>query len=239
MIPKVIHYCWFGNNPMPQKVKKCIASWKRILYDYEIKRWDETNIDINENLYIKQAYELGKWAFVSDYVRAKVLREYGGIYLDADMMIYKRFDFAMKNKAFCGLANPGVISAGLLAFEPGHHLIKEHLSEYANEAFINEDSTLNLKTNVTRISELFIKRGMGKEDRCYDLGDIYIYSTEYFYPTDFEGKRSNFTANTCAEHLHLASWLPPEKQLKMKIKRFLNKTGILERLVNIKHLMLN
>ena len=100
MIPKVIHYCWFGNNPLPFEVKKCIDSWKKICPDYEIKRWDETNFDVYQNDFIKSAYGSKAWAFVSDYARLKIVYDEGGIYLDTDVELKKSLDELRKNEGF-------------------------------------------------------------------------------------------------------------------------------------------
>lgn len=219
MIPKIIHYCWFGRGQMNRKIKECINSWRIICPNYEIKCWNEDNCDINENIYVREAYRLKKWAFVADYFRAKILYHFGGIYLDTDMLLIKNIDFALSNHAFCSLANPGIVSMGLLGFEPYHELMKIHYESYLNAKFIKDDGTINLTTNVTLFSKILQDRGLGKDDKVYYLDSITIYPTDYFYPTDFEGFRSNFSNNTCAVHMHLASWVTPWKRLKIKIKR--------------------
>lgn len=235
MIPKVIHYCWFGNNIMPRKVKKCIKSWRNVLSDYEVIQWDETNFDITENQYIEEAYRCKKWAFVADYARAKILVEHGGLYLDTDMLIIKRFDFALMNKAFCSFANENIVSMGLLGFEKNNVLMKEHLQSYNNRKFILNDHTIDKTTNVTVFSEMLQNYGMSNYDKINHLKDITIYPTDFFYPTDFEGKRNNFTKNTCAIHLHYGSWLSPKEKGILKIKRFLNKSGIIKFLLRLKN----
>lgn len=219
MIPKIIHFCWFGRNPYPAKVKKCIASWKKYCPDYEIKCWNEDNFDLSECIYARQALAEKKWAFVSDYVRAAVLYQYGGIYMDSDMLVLKNFDFALESEAFCSLANPGIISMGLLGFEKNHPIMKEHLESYKRRKFIKDDGTYDLTTNVTVFSNQLKRLGLSLEDKTQTVGNICIYATEYFYPTDFEGYRSNYTENTCAEHLHSASWLPKRKRIKIVLKR--------------------
>lgn len=219
MIPKIIHFCWFGRNPYPVNVRKCIDSWKKFCPDYEIKCWNEDNCDLSDCVYAKEALDAKKWAFVSDYVRAYVLYEYGGIYMDSDMLVLKNFDFALKNKAFCSFANSGIISMGLLGFEKNHPIMKEHLDSYRGRKFVKEDGTYDLTTNVTTFSNHLKSLGLKNEDKACTISDIYIYPTEYFYPTDFEGYRSNCTANTCAEHLHTASWLPKSKRIKIALRR--------------------
>ena len=116
MIPKVIHYCWFGNNPLPFEVKKCIDSWKKICPDYEIKRWDETNFDVYQNDFIKSAYESKAWAFVSDYARLKIVYDEGGIYLDTDVELKKSLDELRKNEGFFAIQQEGHYCATGLGF---------------------------------------------------------------------------------------------------------------------------
>lgn len=92
MIPKIIHYCWFGGKPLPDEVKYYISTWQKYCPDYEIKEWNESNFDVNQNQYCREAYETKKWAFVSDYARLKILYEYGGIYMDTDVEVCKPLD---------------------------------------------------------------------------------------------------------------------------------------------------
>ena len=99
-IPKIIHYCWFGKKDKPDIVNHCINSWKKVLDDYEIIEWNEDNFDVESNTYVKQAYESGKFAFVSDFVRIKALYDYGGIYLDTDVEVFKKFDDLLDNESF-------------------------------------------------------------------------------------------------------------------------------------------
>ncbi len=219
MIPKIIHYCWFGKTKKSKKIKKCIRSWKKIFPDFEIVCWNESNCNIKENAFVDEAYSLKKYAFVADYFRAKILYEVGGLYLDTDMLLLKRFDFAFENSAFCGLANPGIISMGLLGFSPGNNLIKEHLDSYHNSHFISDKGKMILVTNVTKFSDMLKAKGLTLEDKKMIVDDIAIYPTDYFYPTDFDGLRNNYSENTCAVHLHLASWLPWYKRIKIKIER--------------------
>ena len=100
-IPKVIHYCWFGGAPLPRLAEKCLKSWKKYCPDYEIRLWNEENFDLNENRYVREAASVGKWAFVSDYVRLKVILEHGGIYLDTDVELLKSLDSLLEEKAAC------------------------------------------------------------------------------------------------------------------------------------------
>ncbi len=103
MIPKIIHYCWFGGNPLPEDAKKCINSWKKYFPDYEIKEWNESNYDFNKCEYIKEAYKRKKWAFVSDYARFDILYQYGGIYFDTDVEVIRDMRDILKLGPYMGL----------------------------------------------------------------------------------------------------------------------------------------
>ena len=182
---KYIHYCWFGNNPLPKLAKKCIKSWKKFLPDYEIICWNEDNFDVNETPFSKKAYEEGKWAFVSDVARVKALNEMGGIYLDTDMMINGPVsDDILNNEFFAGWESESFVAVGVLgAKNPGHPVISS-LYEFYKE---NELNTADLFAHsiprlLTRI--LIKDYGMTKyhsENQYLDHG-IAIYSREYFYP---------------------------------------------------------
>ena len=132
MIPKTIHYCWFGKNPLPEIAVKCINSWKNFFPDYEIKEWNEDNFDLTSCDYCKEAYAVKKWAFVSDYARFKILYEYGGIYFDTDVEVIKNMEDIIKKGAFIGrerIADTFPVNAGLgLASEARMPIIKEILT---------------------------------------------------------------------------------------------------------------
>lgn len=150
MIPKVIHYCWFGGNPLPQLAQKCIESWKKNLPNYEIKQWNENNFDINIIPYTSEAYKAKKYAFVSDYARLWILYKYGGLYFDTDVEIIKPLDCIIKKGPFMGIEKydgtgiPAVAPGLGLGANPGLWLYAELLDLYSNIHFINQDGTLNL-----------------------------------------------------------------------------------------------
>ena len=144
-IPKIIHYCWFGRGKLPKLAEKCIESWKKYCPQYKIVCWNEDNFDINQNKYAKEAYEAGKWAFVSDYVRLKVLYDEGGIYLDTDVELIKPLDKLIEDGGFMGFDDNGVISTGLgFACEKGNKLIEALLADYDGISFICNDGAYDL-----------------------------------------------------------------------------------------------
>lgn len=145
MIPKIIHYCWFGENPLPELAQKCIASWEKYCPDYEIKEWNENNFDLNGCAFVKEAYEAKKWAFVSDFARLKIIYEEGGIYLDTDVEILKSFDTLLGNKCFLGEETSGFVATGLgFGAEKYNPIIKELLEMYIGKHFKLEDGLFDM-----------------------------------------------------------------------------------------------
>ena len=139
MIPKIIHYCWFGGKEKSNTVKNCIESWKRFMPDYEIKEWNESNYDINKFEYSKTAYKEKVWGFVADPIRADLLYEYGGIYFDTDIEAYKSFDDLLDNKMFMGFEQPTYLSTATIGAEKGHPYLKEIIDEYHKRKFERKD----------------------------------------------------------------------------------------------------
>lgn len=229
-IPKIIHYCWFGGNPLPELAQKCIASWHKFLPGYEIKCWDETNFNLNSCTYIQEAYQAKKYAFVSDYARFDILYKYGGLYFDTDVEIIKPLDDILAKGGFMGLerdgnqkikANPGL---GLAA-DSGLDLYKEILDAYHSRHFINSDSSLNVTTVVTYTTEILKKYGLKNKPGIQKIGNIYIYPKEYFCPKDYVTGELNITPNTIAIHHYTASWHSPREKyahkLQSKLVKFL------------------
>ena len=209
MIPKIIHYCWFGGNPLPEIAKKCINSWKTFLPDYEIKEWNEKNYDVHKIPYISQAYNSKKYAFVSDYARFDILYKYGGIYFDTDVEIIKDLNSIIKKGPFVAIekGNKFYINAGLgIASNKNEKIYKEILESYQNDSFIKEDGSLNQKTVVTRVSDIFAKYGFVEKDIIQSISNITIYPSEYFCPKDYFTGEIKITQNTFTIHHFDASW---------------------------------
>ncbi|MBQ7544534.1 MAG: hypothetical protein IJT02_06275 [Synergistaceae bacterium] len=135
MIPKVIHYCWFGGKPLPELAQKCLASWEKFCPDYEIVRWDESNFNVNCCDYVREAYEAKKWAFVSDYARLKVLVDNGGVYMDTDVEVIKPLDEFLVHEAFSGFESEKAIPTGIMACEKGFAPFAEMLADYHTRHF--------------------------------------------------------------------------------------------------------
>lgn len=212
MIPKIIHYCWFGGKPLPEDAKKCIASWKRHLPDYEIKEWNEQNFDINSIPYTAQAYAAGKYAFVSDYARFKVLYEQGGLYFDTDVEVIKPFDDILSRGAFmgCELSAPlrGAVNPGLgLGVAPGLGLYKEILDKYATLSFLKDDGSLNLTTVVKYTTDILISHGLKASNEIQTIAGVNIYPKEYFNPLNDNTGKLEITPLTHSIHWYSKTWM--------------------------------
>ena len=227
-IPKKIHYCWFGRKEKPRIVRKCINSWKKILIGYEIIEWNEDNFDVNSNLYVKEAYENKKYAFVTDYVRLLILYNYGGIYMDTDVEIIKNIDVFLDNNAFSSFENNNYIPTGIMAAKKGNKWIKMLLDEYDDLKFIKDDGTFDLTTNVIRITEATIKNyNLIPNDTFQDLGDVVLYPHDYFCPKNWFSGKIEITSNTYAIHHFNGSWHSKREQRQNKKRvEYINKYGV-------------
>lgn len=223
-IPKTIHYCWFGCNPKPELAKKCIASWKKYCPDYEIIEWNEENFDISSApLYVRQAYEAKKWAFVSDYVRLYVMTLYGGIYMDTDMELIKPIDAFLERQAFSGFEDDSHIAAGIMGCEKGFSMIKELLHYYDNILFCNEDGSLNQTTIVITITNACKKRNYNPNGRYQVVGGFALYPCEVFYPLNNQTGMLRKTKSTVAIHWYSGSWVDDDLRQYMEDVRKSNR----------------
>ena len=241
MIPKIIHYCWFGGNPLPELAQKCIESWKKYCPDYEIKRWDENNFDVNCCDYVCEAYEAKKWAFVSDYARFKILYENGGVYFDTDVELIKNIDDILEKGSFVGLECPSknskdklAAAPGLgIAATPGMGIYKEILNEYDNSHFVKNENG-SYKTVVTRFTDILLKYGNIDPNCISIIDEINVYPVEYFCPLNYFTGELKITKNTRAIHHYCASWVDKESKIIFKIrKNYCSKGGISKALGNI------
>ena len=228
MIPKVIHYCWFGRNALPQLAVKCIESWKKYLPEYEIKEWNEDNFDVNMIPYTREAYEAKKYAFVSDYARFWILYNYGGLYFDTDVEVIKPLDDIIARGPFMGCekdasdTSVASVAPGLgLGVNPGLGLYKELLDLYATLHFKNEDGSLNLKTIVEYTTEMLCNYGLKQINDIQECAGVWVYPKDFFCPKDYETKKISLTDNTVAIHHFDGSWHSKSDKIKMYIARIL------------------
>lgn len=241
MIPKIIHYCWFGGKPLPKSAVKCIESWKTYLPDYEIKRWDETNFDVNMIPYTREAYSTGKFAFVSDFARFWIIYNYGGIYFDTDVEVIRPLTDILDKGAFLGVeykgkdkitVNPGLgfgAPAGLLA-------LKELMDQYASRHFINDKGEICLK-NIVEITTEYLEKNDLQNSSCVQYcSGFTIYPVDFFCPIAFETREMLITANTRTIHHFAESWIPKSTRFKNALGRVLGQ-GFLQALVRIKKVL--
>lgn len=218
MIPKIIHYCWFGSKELPELVKKCIATWHKHLPDYEFKLWNEETFDINSSEWCIGAYKEKKYAFIADYVRLIKLYEYGGIYLDTDIKLEKSLTpFIEKDEAFMGFEDGKILSMGLLGFPPQHHVIKEFLYYYSQPFSLNLIDN-NISNALITTNYLVEKYNLQSDNSEQIIENIHIYPRTYFNPMDFFGNWDR-SKNTVAVHLYMGSWLPENAQKKLNRRK--------------------
>lgn len=224
MIPKIIHYIWLGGKPLPKIAEKCMKSWKKFCPDYEIKRWDESNLDLDFCPYVREAYDSKKFAFASDVLRLQKLYEYGGIYLDIDVEIIKPIDEFLNAKCFSGFENSKAINPGVIfGTEPKNQDLKAILDDYKSRNFIN-NGILDLKTICETVTEYYEKFGLVREDKTQNLEDkIVAYNSEYFSPINTVTNKKTVTKNTHSIHWFNASWYTPWMKFKTTVKLILNK----------------
>lgn len=208
MIPKKIHYCWFGGNPLGEKEKKCIESWKKFCPDYEIKEWNESNFDIDLYPYLRQAYDNKKYAFLTDVVRLDIIYREGGIYFDTDVEIIKNIDSLLDNEAFFAFEDGRYVATGLgFGAVAGNKIVKANRDLYENVNFVNEDGTFNLKACPKYTTELMLEYGL-KQDNTEQViaNGVKIYPSECFNPYDYLTDKLNKTPNTYTIHWFANSW---------------------------------
>ena len=221
MIPKIIHYCWFGRGEMPELAIKCIESWKRVLPEYQIKEWNEDNFDLDLFPYVREAYKSRKFAFVSDVVRLYALYTEGGIYMDTDVEVLKPLDLFLRHTAFGGFEDEERLSTAIIAAEKGSRWAKENLDYYQNRHFIKEDGAFDTTTNVTTITNHMLLYGLKRNNTYQDFpGLITFYPKDYFSPKDHITEKIYLTPNTVTIHHFVASWHSPINRIKHQIIRW-------------------
>ena len=233
MIPKIIHYCWFGGKPLPKSAEKCIASWRKFLPDYEIKEWNEQNFDVNIIPYTAEAYQARKFAYVSDYARFWVLYRYGGLYFDVDVEIIKPIDDIVARGPFMGCESSSVegvapselgVAPGLgLGVNPGLGLVKELLDNYEQMGFESENQNRAAgiyKTVVSYTTDLLVSHGLKNMPEIQLVDGIYIYPKEYFNPLEHINQL-HITEHTRSIHWYDGTWQPKRYRAFRRVVRLL------------------
>ena len=218
-IPKTIHYCWFGGNPLSDLAIKCIESWKKYCPDYEFIQWNEQNFDVRQIPYSAQAYEAGKWAFVSDYARFKILYDHGGVYLDTEVGLLRPLDAFLDRGGFMASESHQCdVNTGLgVATPKGLPLYEEILQDYENSSFLKPDGSPDRTTVVTRITRILERHGLERRDTEQRIAGIVIYPKEYFCPLDHLTRKMEITEKTYSIHYYDSSWWTEEQKYAGKL----------------------
>lgn len=240
MIPKTIHYCWFGRNPKPADVLRYIATWRKHCPDYGIVEWNEENFDVAENDYAREAYESRKWAFVTDYVRLAVLHRHGGIYMDTDVEVLKSLDPFLRHAAFTGFQSREEIPTGIMGAEAGNPWIAMLLAHYDGRHFLRPDGSMDTTVNIVPITRATLAHSDLRLDGTFQVTDqgLAVYPQAFFCPFDYidyrnsGARRRAVTADTHAIHHFMGSWNSGGTKLRRRILGLLGPriTGWLRRL---------
>lgn len=217
MIPKIIHYCWLSSDPYPKNIQRCIDSWKRVLPDYEIWLWNFDRFDINQSVWVKEAFENKKYAFAADYIRLYVLYNYGGIYLDSDVEVIKSFDELLDLPYFIGMENtPSGIEAATIGCEKGFSLMGEMLQRYEGRHFIKEDGTMDCLPLpfIFRacIESRYIFNAINEKSQFLNKASVInVFPIDWFSPKTWDTQVLELTENTYSIHHFAASWVKKKK----------------------------
>lgn len=225
---KTIHYVWLGGNKKSCKIKKCLSSWKKFFPDWEIKEWNETNINISINNYCIEAYKAKKYAFCADVLRYDILYKHGGLYLDVDVEIIKSFEDLTENYSlFSGFELSDIgeneVAPGLVLYSKykGNSFLKKLRDDYNNRKFILEDGSFNQKTICQYITEELEKNGLKKIDVLQTVNGFTVFPSTYFCPLNPYCERKNYTNLTRTRHLYIASWASNLSRIKLLLFKYI------------------
>jgi len=240
-IPHVINYVWFGGGQHSKLQKRCMKSWKKFCPDFEIKRWDESTFDISTApLYVRQAYEAKKWAFVSDYVRLKVLYDNGGLYFDTDTEVIKDISHLLQNNAFLAFEGSEMVTTGVSGCCKGDPIIKEILDSYEQREFYDKEGNINTTVTGKYTTEVFLRHGLvvGGEEQF--VKNWHIYPFTFFYPVKVINNKTYYRDHTCIVHWFEGTWFPEEykrakRHDKNPIIRFIRKLPFMKAYYNRKN----
>ncbi len=226
MIPRIIHYCWFGNTPLPRSAKRCIKSWKNNCIGFSIKRWDETNVDFYHNDFLREAYNAKAWAFVSDYVRLQVVYEYGGIYFDTDVELLSSLDDFLKYDSFFSLDQANLQCSTGLGFGGIKHskMIKHMLDEYESVSFDRENKFGILCPIMN--TRAMLKMGFDQIDDVQIIDNCIVLPPKYMDPIAPGNSRDLLCPDTVSIHHYNASWMPRSRQVKRKVVNFFGQRNV-------------
>uniref|UniRef100_UPI004048B44B glycosyltransferase family 32 protein n=1 Tax=Mariniflexile sp. TaxID=1979402 RepID=UPI004048B44B len=230
MIPKIIHYCWLSGNEYPPLAKKCIDTWKKLLPDYEFILWDTNRFDIDNNIWVKQAFESKKYAFAADYIRLYAVYNYGGIYLDTDIEVLKSFNDLLKRPYFAGAEGDGIIEAGVFGAEKNSPWVKQCLDYYTNKEFIKPDGTFDTWTlpriMMAQISKIrkfneILPKDVAPSVQSQGSDTMYMFPKDFFCAKNHGTGVIEKTNNTYCIHHFAMSWISKKETFLPNFKRTL------------------
>lgn len=221
MIPKIIHYCWFGGNPLPEEARRFITGWREKCPDYTIKEWNESNFDVNAIPYVREAYEARKWAFVTDYVRLFALYNEGGIYMDTDVEVLKNLDRFLSDEAFSGFEDEKNVPTGIMGSKAGQKAVKDMMDAYKDRHFIDSEGNMDMRTNSEVITDYFIRSGLVLNNKKQTVNGFTMYPIDYFCPKNSRTLEIMVTENSYTIHHFSGTWTNGETNFRRKIKKIL------------------
>lgn len=224
MIPKIIHYCWFGRGEKPELAKKCIASWRRFCPDFEIREWNEDNCDYLAMPFMAEAYAAKKYAFVSDVMRLIVLEQYGGVYFDTDVEVVRDISPLLDDEGFIGFENAQHVNSGqVVAAEAHHPVIQAMIEEYKKLHFSGADGSVT-PVGCPRLNTDVMERfGLVRNGQEQLVAGIHVYPADYFNPLDSITGKLTKTDNTYSIHWYSMSWLPKHKRMRARVGRIIRR----------------
>lgn len=220
MIPKIIHYCWFGRGEKPELAKKCIVSWKKFCPDFEIREWNEDNCDYLAMPFMAEAYAAKKYAFVSDVVRLVVLEQYGGVYFDTDVEALRDISPLLDDEGFIGFENDQFVNSGqVMAAVPHQPVVQAMIEEYKKLHFANADGSLNAVGCPHLNTDVMESFGLARSGQEQLVAGIHVYPADYFNPLDSVTGKLTKTENTYSIHWYSMSWLPKRTRFRSRLTR--------------------
>jgi hypothetical protein len=226
LIPKKIHYCWFGGKPLPKEVKKCIKSWKKYAPDYEIIEWNESNFDVRQHQFMATAYDAKAWAFVSDYARLKVIFDNGGIYFDTDVELLRKPDFLLNDEFYIGVQQAGRFCTTGLGFgaEKGNSIVGMMLAKYDNLIF-SADNRKNLACPYLN-NEVLTSLGYVYSEDIWRFKGVVVYPCKYFDPLAPGDTEDLLCDDTVSIHHYSATWCSKSERFKRKLFNLIGQRNI-------------
>lgn len=219
MIPKVIHYCWFGRGEKPALAQKCIASWKKYCPDFQIVEWNEDNFDLNQHPYLKWCHEHKKWAFLSDFARLLILKEHGGVYMDTDVEVIRPLDSLMGFDAFYGFETPDKVNTGEGFGCVPHHPTIEAMARVYQEMQPDENGDFRLAACPQANTQALLTFGLIPNGQRQTVGGAEILPEDFLNPYDDPTGRLRKTNNTYSIHWYGKSWMDKKTILRSKLMK--------------------